>query len=101
MGRGESGGQAQRLVHLMPQRGLTQPPFVAQSAGQRRKADTKNRQDSLQDTVRAIASHRQQDKAVSCLDSSLARSLQLSHGTGLTATLLLEPAHRYSEASAA
>ncbi len=46
-----NGGQAQRLIHLMPQCCLARLPFVAQNAGQRRKADTKNRQDSLQDTL--------------------------------------------------
>lgn len=95
-----NGGQAQRLVHLMPQRCLARLPFVAESTGQRRKADTKNRQDSLQDMLCAITTHRQEDKAVGCLDTSLARSLQLSHGTGLTAALLLGLAHCYSEASA-
>ena len=72
----------------------------AQSAGQSREADTKNRQDSLQETLCAIATHRRRDKAVSCLDTSLARSPQLSHGTGLTLGLLLGLAHRYSGASA-
>ncbi len=76
-------------------------PFVAQSAGQRREADTKNRQDSLQDMLCAITAHMRQDKAISCLDTSLARSLQLSHGTRLTAALLLGLAHRYSGASVA
>lgn len=99
-GEEENGGQAQRLVHLMLQCRLARLPFVAQSAGQRRKADTKNRQHSLQDMLCAIPSHRRQDKAVSCLDTSLARSLQLSHGTGLTVALLLGLAHRYSGASA-
>ncbi|KAK5904948.1 hypothetical protein CesoFtcFv8_006463 [Champsocephalus esox] len=84
----------------MPQRCLAQLPFVAQSVGQRSKADTKNRQDSLQDTLCAMAAHRRKDKAVSCLDTSLGRSPQLSHGTGLTAALMLGSAHRYSEALA-
>lgn len=99
---GEEGnrGEAQRLVHLMPQCCLARLPFVAESAGQRRKADTKNRQDSLQDTLCAITTHRRQDKAIGCLDTSLTRILQLSHGTGLTAVLLLGLAYRYSGASA-
>lgn len=80
---------------------LARLPFVAQSAGQRREADTKNRQDSLQDTLCAIATHRRRDKAVSCLDTSLAHSPQLSHGTGLTVGLLLGLADCYSGASAA
>lgn len=46
--------------------------FCNTSPGQRRKADTKNRQYSLQDPLCAIATRRQQDKAVSCLDTSLA-----------------------------
>lgn len=100
VGRRGKGGQQQCLVHLMPQRCLAQLPFVAQSVGQRSKADTKNRQDSLQDTLCAMAAHRRKDKAVSCLDTSLGRSPQLSHGTGLTAALMLGSAHRYSEALA-
>lgn len=96
----ENGRQAWRLIHLMPRSCLAWLPFVAESAGQRRKADTKNRQDALQDTLCAIAIHRRQDKAVSCLDTSLTHSLQLSHGTGLTTALLLGLAHCYSGASA-
>lgn len=95
-----NGRQARRPIHLMPQCCLAWLPFVAESAGQRRKADTKNRQDALQDTLCAIAIHRRQDKAVSCLDTSLTRSLQLSHGTGLTMALLLGLARCYSGASA-
>lgn len=95
-----NGGETQCLVHLMPQSCLSRLPFVADHAGQRRKADTKNRQDSLQDTLCAITTHRRQDKAVGCLDTSLTHILQLSHGTGLTAVLLLGLANRYSGASA-
>lgn len=98
MGRREIGER--HSVHLMPQCCLARLPFVAESAGQRRKADTKNRQDSLQDTLCAITTHRRQDKAIGCLDTSLTRILQLSHGTGLTAVLLLGLAYRYSGASA-
>lgn len=95
-GWGGGGVGAERLIHLMPQCCLS---CKASFCSQKCWTDTKNRQKSLQDTLCAIASHRQQDKAISSLDTSLAHSPQLSHGTGLTVALLLALALCYSGAS--
>lgn len=64
------------LVHLMPRRCLARLPFVAESAGQTQRMDR-----TLQDALCASASHRQQDKAIICPDTSLACSPQLARGT--------------------
>lgn len=74
------------LIHLMPQRCLARLPFVAESAGQTQRTDR-----TLQDALCSVASCGQQDKAIICLDTSLACSPQLS-AARLTAVL---PAHRH------
>lgn len=73
---GGGGGTGRGPIHLMPRRCLARLPFVAESAGQTQRTDR-----TPQDALCAIASHGQQDKAIICLDTSLARSPQLSSST--------------------
>lgn len=74
---GWGGRQAGRgPIHLMPRRCLARLPFVAGSAGQTQRTDR-----TPQDALCAIAFRGQQDKAIICPDTSLARSPRLSSGT--------------------
>lgn len=72
----EWGGAGRGPIHLMPRRCFARLPFVAESAGQTQRTDR-----TLQDALCAIASRGQQDKAIICLDTSLARSPRLSSST--------------------